>query len=176
MAYINIPSELEGMRGLLAFRPAIAPALTGLTETILRSDEGLSMGQRELIGAYVSSLNNCHICQCVHSAAAQCLLAEVPELVDKVIENYENAPLSNKMKALLTIAEGVQRSGKNVLPEHIDKARIAGASDLEIHDTVLIAALFDMFNRYLDGLGMVSLSSNDILAERGKNLAKHGYK
>jgi uncharacterized peroxidase-related enzyme len=176
MPYINIPSELEGMRGLLAFRPAIAPALTALTETILRSDEGLNMGQRELIGAYVSSLNDCHICQCVHSAAAQCLLAEVPGLVEQVIENYENAPLSNKMKALLSIAASVRRNGNDVLPEDIDRARIAGASDLEIHDTVLIAALFDMFNRYLDGLGMVSLSSNAILAERGKNLAKHGYK
>ena len=145
MPYINIPSELEGMRGLLAFRPAIAPALTALTETILRSDEGLNMGQRELIGAYVSSLNDCHICQCVHSA-------------------------------LLKIAQSVQLGGKQVTPTDIESAKVLGASDLEIHETVLIAAAFCMFNRYVGGLGTFAPDYPEMYRQRAKIIAEEtGY-
>lgn len=175
MAYIPLPDHLPGMRGLLAFRPAIAPALTALTQTLLRSDEGLSPGERELIGAFVSALSDCAICQNVHSAAAQCLLGADDALMQTILDDYSNAGISTKMKALLAIAASVQRGGKSVTAEQVETARAAGATDIEIHDTVLIAGLFCLFNRYLDGLGVASDDTPEAFRERGRALAEHGY-
>ena len=63
-----------------------------------------------------------------------------------------SAPISAKLKALLRIAASVQRGGRNVSSADVAAARAEGATDLEIHDTVLIAAVFCMANRYVDGL------------------------
>jgi uncharacterized peroxidase-related enzyme len=175
MAYITLPPNLPGMHGLLSFRPAIAPALTALTQTLMRSNEGLSMGERELIGAFVSALNDCHICQNVHGAAAQCLLGKGAGFVQNIQQNYQNVDISAKMKALLGIAESVQKSGKLVTAEQVALTRAEGASDLEIHDTVLITGLFCLFNRYLDGLGVVSDDTQESFYERGKMIAEMGY-
>jgi uncharacterized peroxidase-related enzyme len=175
MPHIQLPPNAPGMHGLLAFRPEIAPALTALTQTLMRSNEGLSMGERELIGAFVSFLNDCHICQNVHGAVAQCLLGQTDDFMQKIKDDYAKTEISEKMKALLSIAESATKNGKNVSLFQIEKAHEAGASDLEIHDTVLITGLFCLFNRYLDGLGVVSDSTNADFFERGKRIADMGY-
>jgi hypothetical protein len=71
------------------------------------------------------------------------------------------------MKALLHIAEQVQIGGKAVTKESVDRAKNSGATDLEIHDTVLIAALFCFYNRYVDGLSTITPTDPDFY----KNLA-----
>lgn len=176
MPHIPLDETLPGMRSLLAFRPAIAEPMTSLMQILMRSDEGLSKGERELIATFVSALNNCSACYKIHGEVAQCLFDEDKNLVEKVIASYQNAPVSDKMKALLTIAASVQKSGKHVSEAQVVAAKILGASDLEIHDTVLIAALFCLFNRYIDGLGVVSHDTPETLKERGKMIAEMGYK
>src|SRR5436190_965079 len=114
MAYIQLPDHLPGMHGLLAFRPAVAPALSALTNALLRSDEGLSRGERELIGAFVSALNDCRICQNVHGMVAQCHLGVDEASIAQVRTDFQQAGLSEKMKALLTVAANAQRGGKFV--------------------------------------------------------------
>ena len=175
MAHIQLPEHLPGMRGLLAFRPAVAPALTALTETLLCSDEGLSKGERELIGAFVSALNDCFICRQVHGAVAQCHLGVDDAFVEKVKTDFKDAGLSAKMKSLLSIAESTQRGGLFVTREQVEIARQMGATDLEIHDTVLIAGLFCLFNRYIDGLGVTSSDTPETFRERAKLIAEKGY-
>lgn len=175
MAYIRLPDNLPGMHGLLAFRPAVAPALTALTQALLCTDEGLSRGERELIGAYVSALNDCFICSNVHGAVAQCHLGVDDTFVEKVKADFRQSGISDKMKALLAIAESVQRGGAFVTSEQIAHARHAGAGDLDIHDTVLIAGLFCLFNRYLDGLGVTSDDTKETFMERAKKIAAAGY-
>lgn len=176
MAHIQLPDHLPGMRGLLAFRPAIAPSLTALTETLLCSDEGMNRGERELIGAFVSALNDCFICQQVHGAVAQCHLGVDDAFVEKVKTDFQHADLSDKMKSLLAIAESTQRGGLFVTREQVEIARKTGATDLEIHDTVLIAGLFCLFNRYIDGLGVQSDDSPETIRERAEVIAGEGYK
>ncbi len=175
MAHIQLPEHLPGMRGLLAFRPAIAPALTALTETLLCSDEGLSRGERELIGAYVSALNDCFICRHVHGAVAQCHLGVDDAFMEKVRTDLQHADLSEKMKSLLAIAESTQRGGTFVSSEQVEWARKMGATDLEIHDTVLIAGLFCLFNRYIDGLGVTSDDTPETFRKRAEGIAEKGY-
>jgi uncharacterized peroxidase-related enzyme len=146
-----------------------------LAETLLRHPHSLTSGERELIAAYVSYINNCNFCHMSHAAAAAAHLKDDYRTIDQVIRDIETADVSDKMKALLHIAAQVQKSGKNVSEADIQKAKDAGATDDEIHITILIAAAFCMFNRYVDGLGTWSPTERSDYAESGKRLAEVGY-
>ena len=174
MAYITLDETLPGMRSLLAYRPALAPSLTGLMQVMMRSDQGLKKGERELIASFVSGLNHCTICENIHSVVACNLLdLKVSELDH--IKQYFYDSKSDRLKALLTIAEKIQQSGQQVISKQIELAKNIGCTDQEIHDTVLIAALFCMFNRYIDGLGIQTSDTPETLSERGHHIALNGY-
>src|SRR6188768_3758000 len=142
MAHITLPEELPGIRGPMAFRPETAGPLNELAEALLRSENSLTRGERELIATYVSYLNDCFFCQNAHGGLAQHYLSCDIEQMDKMKMSPDTAPISQKMKALLSIAGSVQKGGKHVTSEQVEKAKSLGATDLEIHDTVLIAAAF----------------------------------
>src|ERR1700761_1643216 len=153
MPHINLPQEFPGIRSLFMFRPETAAPLNALVQTLLHNPHPtLSAGEREMIAAYVSRLNHCHYCSNIHGAIARHQLGEDAALMDQVFENPDTADISNKLKALLKIAANVQKGGKNVTTDNIELARSEGATDIEIHDAVLIAAAFCMYNRYVDGL------------------------
>lgn len=175
MAYIHIPDELPGIRGLMAFRPETAGPLNELAEALLRSENILTRGERELIATYVSACNDCFYCQHAHGGIAQHYLQCDRLFIDQVKRDYESASVSDKMKSLLAIAESVHKGGKHVTEDQIIRAREAGATDREIHDTVLIAAAFCMFNRYVDGLGTWAPEDKDFYINRGKMRAEEGY-
>jgi uncharacterized peroxidase-related enzyme len=145
--------EHPGIRGLMAFRPETAKPLNDLAETLLRSPNSMTPGERELIAAYVSGLNECNYCCSSHSAFAAAQLDAGMPLVDQVRADLDAAAVSTKLRALLRIAGAVRDDGRTVTPELVAAAKDEGATDVEIHDTVLIAAAFCMFNRYVDGLG-----------------------
>lgn len=176
MAYINIPEGLPGIRGLMAFRPETARYLNELAEILLRDANTLSRGERELIATYVSYLNDCFFCQNAHGAIAQHYMNCDLEALDKIKSNIESASLSEKMKSLLSLAGSVQKSGKAVTPDKIERAKSAGATDKEIHDTVLIAAFFSLCNRYVDGLGTTAPTDRQFYINRGKMRAEEGYR
>jgi uncharacterized peroxidase-related enzyme len=175
MAYITLPEGLPGIRGPMAFRPETAKYLNELAEVLLRSENSLSRGERELIATYVSSQNDCFFCQNAHGGLAQHYLQCDMAYIDQVKTDFQSTDLSPKVKALLSIAGSVQKGGKYVTPEQIENARDVGATDLEIHDTVLIAAAFCMFNRYVDGLGTWAPEDRNIYIERAKWRADEGY-
>jgi uncharacterized peroxidase-related enzyme len=175
MAYIPTRNDLPGIRGLFAFRPETAKPLSELVEILLHEESTLSPGERELIATYVSSQNDCRYCQTIHGATAAAHLDGDEELVRSVKLDFEQAKVSPKLKALLAIAGKVQKGGKQVLPEDIARARAEGATDLEIHDTVLIAAAFCMYNRYVDGLGTWAPDGMEWYRDRGRKVADHGY-
>jgi uncharacterized peroxidase-related enzyme len=175
MPHINLNKNLPGMRSLLAFRPEIADPMGELANQLLRIADGLSMAERELIGTYVSYLNDCFYCQHSHGAIAVCYLDGNAELVEQITRDYTQASISDKLKALLSIAGSVQKGGKFVTPEQIEAARELGATDMEIHDTVLIAAAFCMFNRYVDGLASYTPSDLSSYPLRAQQVAERGY-
>lgn len=152
MPHINLGNDAPGIGSLLMYRPETAKPLRDLAETLLRGPSALTPGERELIASYVSRLNDCSFCSDSHAAFAAAQLPEGMTLVDHVRADLDTAPVSAKLGALLRIAAAVQRGGKNVRAVDVEAARGAGASDQEIHDAVLIAAAFCMFNRYVDGL------------------------
>jgi uncharacterized peroxidase-related enzyme len=176
MAHIELNNELPGIRGLMAYRPETEAPLNALAEMLLRNDDNtLTRGERELIGAYVSYLNDCFFCQNVHGAMAGHYLGCNIEQIDQIKQDFKNADLSDKMKALLNIAGSVQKGGKNVTEQQIQEARNTGATDVEIHDTVLIAAAFCMFNRYVDGLATWAPADRQFYVKRAPQRAQDGY-
>ena len=174
MAHIALPEGLPGISGGFAFRPETANPMRELAHVLLHEPGSLAPGERELIATYVSSQNGCYFCQASHGAAATSHLGG-DEVVKQVKTDFQTAPVTPKLKALLAIAGKVQRGGKNVTDEDVAHARNLGATDLEIHDTVLIAAAFCMYNRYVDGLGTWQPHDQSMYAEMGKHLAEHGY-
>lgn len=175
MPHISLPEGVPGIRGPMMFRPETAKPLNDLAEILLQGKHSLLPWERELIGAYVSARNECVYCQSIHGAIAAHHLGGDEHLVACVKENFQHADLSGKMKALLTIAGKVQISGRSVTKEDVESARKCGASDLEIHDTVLIAAMFCMCNRYVDGLTTWAPEDPDFYRQRAAKIATDGY-
>lgn len=177
MAHIQLPEGLPGIRGPMAFSPETTRPLNLLVDQLLWStDNTLSRGERELIAAYVSSENDCQYCQTIHGAiASHCLGDDDWSLVQQVKQNPETAPISDKLKALLAVAGSVQKGGKHVTKAQVERAKTLGATDKEIHDTVLIAAAFCMFNRYVDGLATYMTDDLAMFRQRAALVAEHGY-
>ena len=174
MAHIKVPDGVPGIRSLVMFRPETGKYLYDLAEVLLRGESPIPQADRELIAAYVSRRNDCVFCSNSHAAAARCLYGEDDTTVDDVLKDMNAANISAKLKALLHIAGKVQILGKEVSQEDIDKAKQLDATDKEIHDTVLIAAAFSMFNRYVDGLASLTPTDPDAYKEMGKRMVQ-GY-
>ncbi len=175
MPHITLNSTEPGIRGLLLFRPETGRPLSELAEVLLRGPGTLTRGERELIAAYVSGLNDCRYCSGSHSACAAAQLPGGMGVVQQVQADAASAPVPAKLKALLRIAAAVQQSGLAVTGNDVAAARAAGATDLEIHDTVLIAAAFCMFNRYVDGLATVAPDDPARYAAGAQRLISQGY-
>ncbi|MFT3705345.1 MAG: carboxymuconolactone decarboxylase family protein [Agriterribacter sp.] len=176
MAFIDLGNDLPGIRGPMEYSPATAKVLNELAEVLLHDDNNtLTRGERELIGAYVSSKNDCFFCQNVHGALAQHYFECDMQFIDDIKSDYENTDIPEKLKVLLSIAGSVQKGGKHVTQEQISHARNLGATDKEIHDTVLIAASFCMFNRYVDGLNTWAPQDRQVYVQRAKMRAEEGY-
>lgn len=175
MPHIDLPAGVPGIRSAMQFRPETAVHLNALAEQLLRADNTLSRGDRELIAAYVSSHNKTVFCEHSHSAFAAVQLDGGSELVEEVKRDPDSAAIEPKLRALLHIAGKVAVDGKSVTSSDIEAARAEGATDLELHDTVLIAAAFCMYNRYVDGLAAWTPTDPEAYQEMGERIVEHGY-
>ena len=175
MPHISLPEGLPGITSGFAFRPETAKPMRELAEVLLRGPSSLTSGEREMIATLVSDRNDCHFCQASHRAAAAHHLGGDYAIVDAVKRDFQTAPVSAKLKTLMAIAAKVQESGKQVTASDIERARSAGATDIEIHDAVLIAAAFSMFNRYVDGLATFTPRDDAAYDEMGQRMAHEGY-
>lgn len=174
MPYIKLEDHLPGVTGLLEYRKDTGTPLRELTQILLRGPSSLSEAEREMIAALVSHKNECFYCSTSHTAAANVYLKE-EETLKQLKLDITTSPLSDKMKALLTIAAQVQVNGKEVSKEAIDNAKSAGATDMELHDTVMIAALFCFYNRYVDGLATIAPTDADYYSSMAVRLKEKGY-
>ncbi|WP_067462376.1 carboxymuconolactone decarboxylase family protein [Nocardia amamiensis] len=173
--FIDVPGDLPGIRGLFAFKPETGAALSEFAQTLLRGSSPLSPGERETIAAFVSSRNKTYFCTQSHAATAAVLVEGGRDAIDAVIEDVESAAIDPKLRALLRIADKVRQSGLDVTPDDVENARAAGAKDEDIHDAVLVAAAFCMFNRYVDGLATLAPRERATYEQIGQLLATAGY-
>jgi uncharacterized peroxidase-related enzyme len=175
MAHIRLAEGVPGIRGPMLIRPETTKPLRELAEVLLRGPNTLTPAEREMIATYVSSENDCYYCQHSHGAVAAEHLGGNYGLIDQIKRDFGAAPVSDKLKALLAVAGKVQKGGKHVTAEDVERARQKGATDKEIHDTVLISAAFCMFNRYVDGLATWQPQDTAVYREIGQRIASHGY-
>ena len=175
MAHIAVDPSIPGIRSLFTFRPETGDPLTRLAHVLLHGDSPLTKGERELIATVVSHGNHCVFCTMSHAAAARHHFGDDKDIVDEVVYNANLSRLSPKMQTLLVIAERVRRGGRIVTVEDVAAARAEGAEDRDIHDTVLIAAAFCMFNRYVDGLRALTPTDPDAYVPMGALMAERGY-
>lgn len=175
MPHINFNNNFPGIRSAMAYSPETAVPMSALAEILLRTDEGLAPAERELIGMYVSYLNDCFYCNHSHGAIACIYLGGDRALVEQVRKDYMQAAISDKLKSLLAIAAKVQQGGKFVTAVDVANAKEKGADDKDIHDTVLIAAAFCMFNRYVDGLATITPTDMASYPLRAMQVVKSGY-
>lgn len=175
MSHIELPQGVPGILGPMMFRPETARPLNQLAEVLLRGESTLTRGERELIAAYVSWLNECAFCQRSHGTFAAFQLDGGWDVVDAVKRDLRTAPVSDKLKALLAIAAKVQKDGRSVTSADVSAARQNGATDIEIHDTVLIAAAFCMYNRYVDGLSTWAPDDQAAYDASAVRITEQGY-
>lgn len=175
MAHIQLPENAPGIIGPMIAYPETERHLNGLAEALLRGASSLTPAERETIATYVSAGNECHFCTQAHAAAARELYGSECGVVDQLLEDKSTAHVDEKMRALLAIADKVRQDGRLVTPEDVERARAAGADDKAIHDTVLIAAAFCMFNRYVDGLATWAPKQPEAYKPIGEMLATRGY-
>jgi uncharacterized peroxidase-related enzyme len=177
MPHIQLQEGLPGIVGPMTFSPETTKPLNALAEVLLRTNasDSLTQGERELIASFVSKRNDCFFCSTCHGAVADYVLGREKQIVAQVWADPNTAPISDKLKALLAIAGSVQQGGLYVTPQQIADARELGATDRDIHDTVLIAAAFCMFNRYVDGLATWAPEDPAAYLDMGENLATRGY-
>lgn len=176
MTYIKTDIPEPGIVELLFYKGTTGKALSKLAHTLLHGPSSLTPGERELIASHVSALNNCEYCRESHGESANTHLKDHGIIVGSLKTGVKQAKISNKMKALLNIAGKVQISGKEVTPDLIEQAKKQGAIDEDIHDTVLIASAFCMYNRYVDGLNTNLPQNKEDYKNIGKRLAEIGYK
>ncbi|MCA2962064.1 MAG: peroxidase-related enzyme [Silvanigrellales bacterium] len=174
MAFISLPTQAPGILGPMAYRPDTAVHLNALAESLLRGPASLSQGERETIAAWTSHRNGCRFCTKSHAAAARAWLEERSADLDRLLETNDTSHFNGKMQALLALSAALQENVQGVTPQHVESARAAGASDEDIHDTVLITAAFCMYNRYVDGLGTAE-APQEAYAPMGQMLKERGY-
>lgn len=169
--YIKLDQRFPGIVSLFMYDQETAKALTAMGQTIMRREgRGLKPGERELIAAFVSKLNECNFCFLSHAEAAKLLYGEG---ATKFLFQEDDYQLDMRMRALLVVAVCVQGLDRSELPDAIGDAKFHGATDEEIHDTVLVASFFSMCNRYVDGLGTTFKFGEPEVGGRG--LVKYGY-
>ena len=175
MPHVTLPEGLPGILGPMRAYPETQRHLSALAEALLRGPSSLTSAERELIATSVSAGNECHFCTQSHAAAAREHFGDQRQVVDLVLADRDAAPVSEKLKALLEIAHKVRRDGRLVRAEDVGRARAAGADDKAIHDTVLIAAAFCMYNRYVDGLATSAPRDPEAYRPMGVKMANQGY-
>lgn len=174
MPHITLPDQPGIIGPLMAYRET-EQHLDGLANALMCGPSSLTRAERELIATHVSCGNECQFCMNSHAAVARLLWGDQSNVVDEVLKDVGTAELSDKLRALLVIAGKVRQDGRLVLSADVEAARQAGADDKAIHDTVLIAAVFCMFNRYVDGLATALPHNDREYEEIGARIATKGY-
>lgn len=174
MPYIRIDNAYPGIMGAAWFKPGTGKAMFDLAQRIMRGPSSLTRAERELIATFVSARNDCEFCTDAHAAVCESHLGRPIAREDVLAPDFrERQP--PKLRALLEIADRVRIDGRQVRAADVAAARAAGAGDEDIHDTVLVAAAFCMYNRYVDGLGLEPMRQRSEYLPLGALMARFGY-
>jgi uncharacterized peroxidase-related enzyme len=153
--------------------PETSKPLIQFHEVLLRGPSPFSEGERELIAAYVSRLNHCRYCQGVHTATAE-RLGVPPGAVERLGEDIDLAPVSDRMKPVLRYVEKLTRAPGSITKSDAEAILTAGWDETALYHAAAVTALFNFMNRLVEGLGIELDPAYFEVASR--RLAEHGYR
>lgn len=153
--------------------PAPTAPLLDYHEALLRGPSPLTVAERELIAAFVSSLNGCRYCTGVHTATAE-FLGVPAGTVARLADDDEFAAAEPRLRPILAYARKLTRSPTSITQADADAVLDAGWDEQALHDAVAVCCLFNFMNRYVEGLGIEADAK--YFAISAERLSKNGYK
>jgi uncharacterized peroxidase-related enzyme len=169
----SIPTAEESVTAVMQRYPDQARFLTQLTQIIMRTGEcGFSTEQRELIAAFASGTNACTYCMDTHKATAAAFGLE-PGLLDDLLGDVNSAAVDERLKPVLRYVKKLTQAPSRMTQADADAIFAAGWDEGSFHFTVMICALFNLYNRIMDGYGVKN--TPEFRASRGGLLAQRGY-
>jgi uncharacterized peroxidase-related enzyme len=160
------------MRDLYRAYPPSCRPLGELTEAAMRGPSPFSQGERELIAAYVSGLNACVYCHGTHVGVAEACGISA-DLIKALLDDVDTAPVEARMKPVLRYARKLTLSPARIADADAAAVYDAGWGDDALYSTVLVTALFNFYNRLVDGVGLALPDGYPL--EAAKRLSTKGY-
>lgn len=167
----NLPANATLLDVFKAY-PQVGQLANALAQHVLRAPGALSPAQRELLFAYGSGLNACHFCHGAHVAVAQQLGVD-PQIIEGALVSIDTAPVDDRFKPLLGYVKKLTQTPSRVTASDADAVRAAGWSDEALHEAILVCALHNFFNRWVDGTGVDA--DEAFFQQVGKRLTEVGY-
>jgi uncharacterized peroxidase-related enzyme len=167
----SLPAETRLLEIFQAFPSAARPLLEYL-EVVLRGESPFSAAERELLAAYVSSLNKCNYCEATHSQTAIALGIK-GETVADIFSGSGRKHVDVRMRPVLAFVHKLTLSPNKITAADVDPILAEGWNDRALHDAAAVCGLFNLINRLACGLGLeASEESAKLTAQR---LAQGGY-
>ncbi len=127
----------------------------GFLRAILRGPSDWSSGERELLAAFASRLNECPYCVGVHTGTAALGLSR--DVDAAMLDGWRGAGLDARVQAAFTLLERRAADAGRLRPEDVERARAAGLSESAIYDVLYIAFAFDLVNRLANVFGFTTV-------------------
>ena len=138
---------------VFASRPDVYEPFVQMVERVTRGESPLSRGERELIGAHVSSLNRCQMCVDIHSAAAK---AHGIDEGDVNAMDNANANANAKLEPILALVGKLTKTPHKIVASDVQAVYDAGWNEAAPHDAVVVACIAGFMNRFVFRLGIDS--------------------
>ena len=155
--FSNIGDEDKVPDAFKKFNVGIERPILALTQKILRGEESeFTVGQRELIAAFVSGTNACGYCTGAHGAAAAEFGIE-EGLLTALLEDIDSADVDEKLKPVFKFVKKLTREPAKMTQTDADAVLAMGWSERALYDAIAVCCLFNFMNRYVDGIGLKAI-------------------
>src|SRR5216683_1472737 len=152
--------------------PEIYSHWVHVSQAILRGPSPLAPAERELIGAYVSSLNSCQYCYGGHRAAAE-LFGVAPQTIDGLINDITTAPIERKLRPIFAFVKKLTLTPTRMTQADADAVFAAGWDEAALHSAIAVCCVVSFMNRLVDGQGIEEDRAS--FTERGSKDVEMGY-
>ena len=174
MPFMSFLPDDTGMPEIIMSRSEPMGPFIQMTQILMRGPSSFTVGERELIGAFVSSTNDCPFCVGSHVATASHF--DIPEsTLQALATDIETAPVDERLRPVMRYVEKLTKTPYQMTQADADAVYAAGWDDLALSDAVLICGLFNMANRIVEGHGVDRATPREKLEDAGQMLAEYGY-
>ena len=154
MAFFSFLDDSSGIAAVFAHNKVLGRSMRQLRQQIMRGPSPLSVGERELIAAFVSTLNQCDFCASGHTALAAKTFDRT--VIDELIANIDTAAVSERLKPIFRLAKKLTEAPSRIVQADVESILAAGWEETAVEDAIAVCSLFNMLNRIANGCGLRS--------------------